>query len=761
MKPYILFALLLAVSLPTACEKGPEYVAALELGCDETEHTATCAAGSHDFAVLSDGNYTATLPDDVSWAVLDDADDGKHLSRRGDGPLSVSYAANRGLSRTVRILLSNGKRSLTLTLVQQGLLSQSLALEDRKIFIGDEGGRQYAKLLTTFSPQELNFEVGYGAEEPEGWISGIALENNYLTFTAQPNYSESACRHATIAIAATDEEGTDYTGQLSVTQDFAGNTPQELSFDALCALVSATQPERTLDGPHILNGLVINDNSCGNGAENRNFSAILQDLTLAQRTLYVEDAATAGRGIRVELENAADNPTRRYDRISLALDGLKLTREGGTTADDPVRYVLSGATAAHLLTVSAGSAADMPVKRKRLAELTDEDLYTFVTLTDCEIPIRKGPFMPIDLRHRQLLNKYPMVFRDKQGATSHLMINTVCTFARNGEPMPQGSGEISGVVVHETCDQFEWDKLAATRMAANGIASDYIVHIGPIGRYQIRPLSREDIALAERFEEGFSEMICEFRYYNKLYDALVKNVTADNTVYSTYPAVADPLTSEEINGRLYCETTAGVRGNLLSKRDWTHLGPVVDNIITDPANGNGVTDYYGTSAHWSVYSSVATTAILLEANGSAWYSSAGLGTGKYWCAEFSTQGIDASHSPMSVQAGVVNGYGSNVGAPRYWAMEYSTDGKATWTRIAEYTVPDFPIVANKRSWQCPGHKYISVTLPSDADIWDKEQVCIRLIPTQNTAGSADAYDGAAIVSGQDTSLNYFAVRYNK
>ena len=745
------------------CEKGAEFVSVQELGCDESEMSVTYQSGSCEFHILANGNYTATILGEVPWAELVGSEDGRSVMRRGDGLLTVRYETNRSQTRTMRICVVSGDRELTLQLTQQGLLTQSLELEDRKILVGNEGGKQYAKILTPFVATEYRFTVTYETEGVSGWISGVALENNYLVFEAQPNYAAAENRDASITVLAVDKDGNDYAGTLHVMQTFAGNTFREIDFDELCALLPTWQTEMTLEGDMKLSGIVSNDNADGNGAENHNFSASLQDLEVAARTLYVEDPESGSRGLRVEMADGEVHFTKRYDRITLRLDGLILTREGSgvPSENDPVRYVLSGVTNGHLLQVEAGSVSNLPVKRKRIAELTDEDVYTFVTLTDCEIPIRKGPFMPIDLRHRHVLNKYPMVVRDMEGSTTHLMINTTCTFARDGHPMPQGSGDISGVVVHETCDQFEWNTALAAQKEAGGIASEYITHIGSIGRYQIRPVSREDIDLAEDFRDGFSEMICEFRYYNRIYDALVKNVGDDYVIHSTYPAVADPLTDPDLNGILYCETTSGSVGNILPKRDWTHLGPVVDNVITDPTNGNGVVDYYSVSAHWSVYSSVSTTGLMLEANGSSWFSSSGLGTSKYWCVEFSTLDIDASHGPMSVQAGVVNGYGANVGAPRYWAVEYSTDDKVSWTRVATYTVPDFPIVVNKRSWQCPAHKYVSFTFPEDADVWGKERVCIRLIPTQNTAGSVDAYDGAAIVSGQDTSMNYLAVRYNK
>ena len=63
--------------------------------------------------------------------------------------------------------------------------------------------------------------------------------------------------------------------------------------------------------------------------------------------------------------------------------------------------------------------------------------------------------------HYSLMNKYPMVIRDVEGSTMHMMVNTTCSWHRDGTAMPQGSGSITGIIVHEHCDNFEWDQAKA------------------------------------------------------------------------------------------------------------------------------------------------------------------------------------------------------------------------------------------------------------------------------------------------------------
>ena len=101
-----------------------------------------------------------------------------------------------------------------------------------------------------------------------------------------------------------------------------------------------------------------------------------------------------------------------------------------------------------------------------------------------------------------------------------------------------------------------------------------------------------------------------------------------------------------------------------------------------------------------------------------------------------------------------------MGAPRYWVIEYSADG-SVWTEFGEYTVPDFPILSNRKAWQCPGPKYMSFTLPEDSSMLGKEKVYVRMHPANTKAGTPNSYDDGEIVSTCTSEMNYFAIRYNK
>ena len=230
----------------------------------------------------------------------------------------------------------------------------------------------------------------------------------------------------------------------------------------------------------------------------------------------------------------------------------------------------------------------------------------------------------------------------------------------------------------------------------------------------------------------------------------------NNVLYSTYPEGVEPL---EQSSKMYSIGTEGKKVAISRNRDFTHLGPYLyGENITDPKNGNGVFDRDGRSAHFYVYSTTATTGIIINANGSQWRSDA-WSLDRYWCCEFSTSKLTQANAPLSIQLGAMHQH-DVVGCPRYWAIEWSLD-KKSWTRVKEYTVPDYIMLGTQKVWQFAGPKYVSATLPADADVWGKSKVYVRLIPISKAAGTRESYDGGSISSKYYSALNYFAVRYNK
>ena len=229
-----------------------------------------------------------------------------------------------------------------------------------------------------------------------------------------------------------------------------------------------------LTAPTVVEGIVVSDYRSPNMELNPNLNYFSVDLEENDRTAYVE-AADGSCGIRLRFDEASETRLARYDRVRLDLDGCRLTRTAS-----PDCMTLTGVQALNVLSVAPGTAADLPLKERTVATLTDDDLYTFVTLRDAEFVFKEGSYTNIwepyaqscgELHHYKYdinnrMDGWASLVRDAEGGTIYMLVNTLCAWRRAGKPLPQGMGPLSGVVVH-------------TPMRRYG---------GDMGRYSIRPL---------------------------------------------------------------------------------------------------------------------------------------------------------------------------------------------------------------------------------------------------------------------------------
>ena len=747
MKRYVIILLMSLMAI--SCEDKLAQLDIVEFGADLMDEKCMpleYKAGSFLIKVVSDGDYTAQVVDGDQWIHFEGGKS-TYSGNSGDRTISVYYDANRTVLRSGKISLTRKHRKVEIEISQVGILSEDFSIDQQNLWVGAEGGFLSSKVLTLSGADDIEIKTEYVEEGLSQWISQARMDNNYLKFNVAENMSSDP-RHAVIVVS---KKGTSHSGRIQVGQAGAGMEYTYANISELKSMLSAPGSVQ-IEGHVVLNDcIVLNDNLEGNGAENINVTSIVQDLEVADRTLYVSDAQGLS-GVRLDFIAGSELLIKRFDHVAVDLSGATLT-----WFEEPDRFVVSGLSASALMSNEVGSKSDVVIKKKKMSELTSDDVYTLVELVDCEIPVRKGPYVGIDVRHYSLMNKYPMVIRDADGGTMHMVINTTCSWHRDGTGMPQGSGSITGVIVHEHCDNFEWDQAAADAMVSTGLGLDYVTDLGHIGQYQIRPVSKSEIALAKDFEEGFSKLICEFTYiYSDVAQVLIPNYV-DKVIFSTDGEYQAMMTLQLKSGDKADQQT------ISTKRDWTLLGPYKDGQITDITTGNGVL-CYGQPVVWFTTTSQEnlgrTQARIDKQCGSAWNATA-WSVNKYWQVDVSTKGLTAEHGPMSIQLGAVNGYGDRVGGPRYWKMVVSTSDDESEKEIAEYTVPDFPQNGNRRVWHCPGHKYMSFNIPDYIDVWDKDRITIKMIPVNTNADDGDSYSHGTINKDVDHSMNYFAIRCNK
>lgn len=751
MKRYLMLIMCL---LALSCTDKLAELEIVEFGAqvyEEYEMPLSYRSGEIKLEIVSDGEYDAVVTEGTEWIRFENGS-ASYKGSSADECLVVCYDANRTVMRSGKVVLSRRHRKVEIEISQVGILSVDFTIGQQNLSIGADGGFLSSKVLTLASPDDILIETVYLEAEQGEWITQAKMENNYLKFNIVPNTSPEA-RHAVIKVS---KKGTSMSGDIQVTQE--GTVGYESKTIADIMDMAENTPKTITSHIKLSDAIIINDNVEGNGAENRNVTPTIQDLTLADRTLYVSDAAGSA-GIKLEFVKGAELLVRRFDHVDIDLHGAVLVKES-----DPLRYIIKEVPAAAIMTSREGSESDVTVKVKKISELTDADIYTLVELTDCEIPIRKGPYVPINLKHYSVINKYPMVIRDKEGSDMYMVINTTCTWHRN-RLMPQGSGPIRGVIVHEHCDNFEWDQNKAAGMMAEGLGLNYINDIGEIGRYQIRPVKENDIMIDPEFENGFSQLVCEFRYaYDG--DKMIKNLSGGLICYPSVTADKVKAYIKEIVPEGKDQNDKALKATLTKKRDWTMVGSIKDGKLSSVAAGNGVWDDNGILGYWYVSPAKQNNAMnegRVDLDyGSAW-SMKNLAYGSAWQIAFSTEGLAEVNKPLSVQFGIINGYGERIGGPVNWVMEYSLDKGQTWNQLNRFTVPDFSLNGNKQVWNCPGHKNMSFTIDDSIskNMWGKEEVLLKLRPFDLSAGKLGSYSGGTIPDEIENSLNYFAVRCNK
>lgn len=480
----------------TACnDDAIDDTALIEFGISANTFTVSANAGHVDLQLLSNRNCRLDFIEDTPWAEISIRD------VNGDAKFYIDYDDNPSFPRIAKVIVSAQGTALadTIVLRQRGMMtpevkiaSGSLVLDGSRPGYGQEGMETNLDFDTDVIP-----EVVYTGGEGSGWIESVTRDaDGNLSLKYAANQSDNP-RSATLNLTFDNGWGEMQATTLFLTQKNRNDElGRNVSFEDIIGMARMSA-DVTIDDYYIITGYVVSNRESRNAGDNIQSTPTSIDYTICDRTVYLE--SEDGRyGFNVLTATADDNVFDRYDRVQLLLKGAVLHGE-----NDPDRYELSGITTSMIVGRTAGTAADIPVKEKYISELTDDDMYTYVTLKDCEFPVRQGSLTPIhdgytlaDNAHR--MTKYPRLMRDIQGSSIYLYTNTTCPYRRDGRRLPYGSGKISGVVVFEYFKAYVY-----------GDGYDTDTH-GRIGTYQLRHQSYDDIQFDA--EQSFSNLLTEYRY---------------------------------------------------------------------------------------------------------------------------------------------------------------------------------------------------------------------------------------------------------
>ncbi len=686
----------------------------------------------------------------------------------GKEGFTMGYSANSSLPRSAEVIIAIDETHHydTLTVRQKGKTVPTLSTATHIISVkGSSPGVQEAAIETNI-PMDL-LKLSWDSEGSEGWIDGVTLKDSRLSFSYTAN-PDSHPRHGNITVSYTDAFGAVLSIPFQISQLSASDSAGELyDFDQLFAL--ATTEGAEIEEDIVIEGIVVSDKENGNCGDNPQTSVTSIDYSGCRRTIYLE-ALDGSRGLRLETRTEDENTFLQGDRIKVALRGCTLFRSEVLNAvADPEYYYVKGFRGNMVFSCESLGREGIPVKEKYIGSLTDDDIFTYVTFKDCEFPIRKGPLTPVSEQFTNgtgsdKVSKFAILLHDIIGSSMYLFTNTTCPYRRDGSRLPEGSGKMSGVVVHELYPRFSYQ---------DNTSSDPDTW-GNIGRYQLRHTCKEDFGMAATMQENtFSGIICEWRY---ILDKNLERYYAtdgDKTAYFDYSFVYPDTYTDGRAGKL----------PIIKTKDYSYLGPAGEGN-TGNLNGVGVVLEDGSdwmSPSWDGYNSE----FAAEANpqgygdiptdaGSAWATN--LTTRDkapmYTTLCFSTRGISSSR--MSIQISSMNYFYSstqNIGGvpyylegPRYWWVEYSLDG-GSWTPVAKYSLPEFCQTSPMTQlWQTAGFKPVNIPLPAST-LLGKEKVWIRIIPdAAMQTGSKTAYLDPSILypsSGSfPTAWNYIGIRYN-
>ncbi|MBR1705800.1 MAG: hypothetical protein IJ721_03305 [Bacteroidales bacterium] len=698
---------------------------AVELGAVQEVVLARKEGGEVEIPYYANLSGTIRLLDEAPWADLG------QTTFSSDGTLKVAVAANGGIRRFARVLFSASDvaRKDTVLLRQDGLVD-TLSVSTSSVIVYNRMGDTEIPAEVTVDPASVKATVRYLEADAEPWVTACSVDRARVRIRTEDNPSSTAVRSAVLTLSWTNGWNQKMQRSINLTQATSAASGNLIGLPVDFAYVRGLAGEDpvVINDNICLEGYIVSDSASRNVTENTRRTSTSIDYSVTDKSVVLE--STDGRyGFLVETVSEEENRFVPYSKVTLLLSGAQVRKY-----TSPDRYVISNVRASMIASSREVGLGSIPAKKMRISELGDEDIYTRVTLTDCEFPIRKGGLSPLNEGYTSLykadrVTKSASLIRDVEGSSLYLYTNTTCPYRRDGRRIGNGSGSVSGIVVSEPYESFQ-----------------------DVGRFQLRHQRWEDLDFAPDFSDGFSGLVCEWRYLrpgntDRSWSATYGSGTMTHTYASTYSSALNTL----------CYPVY----------DMSYLGPVFSGCTNE--NGFGIILEDG-SDYASAYTGSVDKGQLLAGAGwpMAWmkeYWAGAAGTFHAWEIHFSTENL--STDVLSLQISTLNA--SQEGrSPVHWKVQWATSNgaDAKWQDIGTYSVPDIVLWTMTQPWQSAGYKPVDIPLPSA--MLSQADVYIRLTPADSAGNTTLGYCDTTFANGTagssskaNNALNYVAVRYNK
>lgn len=471
----IILAVLLCLPVLAACSKfnEAEWASVSELFPKDKIITVDMEGGESTVRIYTSGSFHAQLLNPVRGIEMMTP-----AQQSGDADIVLRFSANTSYRRSaaVRLTLDGTDLCDTVLFRQKGI--DPFIRCEAPFFTADgsRDDRLIVPLGTNVSNKDIRTEIRYESGAGD-WVTGIvwsgdiAWDDDNITICTAASGQDKPSR-ATVRLSFADGWGEDIHQDLAIFR-----TSSDGSFGRSVSL----QEVRDNAGKSIewdefdyFEGVVVSDCLSKNTAFNPSVAYNVVDTTVSNRTVYVMDRR-GGNGIRLLFKEGETNTLRQGMDVKVRLKGLEVQRE-----DNPVRYSIIGLSATSILSAREGTVPGPA--RKKISQLSDDDLYTLVTLTGLEFVNKGGAYTNVYESYTLKSTFNPngvsvptdcagSVMVDDEMQAIFCPVNMLCSWRRPSSGVPQGVCDVTGILVHE-----ELPRVA-----------------GP-GKYQIRVLDEEGFA---------------------------------------------------------------------------------------------------------------------------------------------------------------------------------------------------------------------------------------------------------------------------
>lgn len=390
----------------------------------------------------------------------------------------------------------------------------------------------------------------------------------------------------------------------------------------------------------------------------------------------------------------------RFSIVTMNLKGAELRKIGD------IGYGIYRVPENSIISVVEQERSAIPVKMKRISELTPEDVYTLVRVDDLEFVFKDGAFSNVYEAHvqrtdinaacgpTQKMDNWAGLLCDSEGNSIYYLLSTRAKWRRDGKGVPQGRGWVEGII------------LPNTDMPRYGGRT--------LGKYQILPMSKEAFRMRE---EGAWKTLAEWNWNDNVPEIHTMDGDKKQIVY-------EKVTADEGEGVIFINTG----GKVVRFRDMNNL-----RIISEKGDPNwkGIVAYGALSVQCP------------SCNWWSWNENRGKGLNLL----VPTKDVTGSQLALcfSFAAGKCNAEGAR-NYPCHWIVECSSDGR-DWLRVSDRIIlrplPYAPYTLEgynyETSAEC-GAGYTEHLVKLPASMLGKGNIYIRIVP-ENKHAATLAYEG--------------------